>query len=114
MKRALLCSEGTETAPLVTLASFYEKVGDNTTAASYHRQCVELSQAQGKHLSDYAKSSIFAARYEIDLMTAGSNSTIGEKADLVRAKALLEPVATSNVEEAPTAQELLRKIRTLL
>lgn len=118
MKRAQLCADSSETTHYVILASLYEKIGDNATAAMYYRKCVEICQKQGKHLGDYAKSAVSAGRYEVELATArlpgAPRAPGGEEPDLNRAKMLLEPVALSNVEEAAQAQELMRRLRQWL
>lgn len=116
MKRAQLCADSSETAScLLFLADLYAKIGDIATAATYHRQCVDVSQKLGKHLGEYAKSSIFAARYEIDLAANRGQASMPstEVPNLQRAKQLLEPFAGANVEETPAAEELNRRLRQL-
>ena len=109
-------SDPAETALLVALANLYDKVGDRTSAASYHRKCIEISQKQHRHLSDYAKSCVYAAEYEIStyLGYAAEPRHIGDPPDLARARAYLEPIASSNVEEVQIAAELLRKIKNIV
>ncbi|KAG9009733.1 Anaphase-promoting complex subunit 23 [Tulasnella sp. 427] len=115
MKRAQLCADTTETSHFLFLAALYEKIGDIATAAMYHRQCVEVSQKLGKHLGEYSKSCIFAARYEIDLAAnRGVMPTPNtEVPDLQRAKQLLEPFIGANVEETPVAEDLSRRLRQM-
>ncbi|KAG8899319.1 Anaphase-promoting complex subunit 23 [Tulasnella sp. 403] len=116
MKRAQLCADSSETNHYVFLASLYDKIGDRATAAMYHRRCVEICEKQGKHLGEYSKSCVFAAEYEINLAVMrgpGTSRLDIEEPDLLRAKRLLEPVASSNVEDAPAANDLLRKLKSL-
>ncbi len=78
---------------------------------------MELCEQQGRHLGEYSKSSVFAARYELDLATTlksgGIQAPDAETPNLARARQLLDSVATSNVEDAIVAQEMLRRLKSL-
>jgi anaphase-promoting complex subunit 8 len=116
MKRAQMGSDPAETAVLVALANLYDKIGDITTAASYHRKCIEISQKQNRHLGDYAKSCVYVAQHEYNsyIGYVAEARPIDDPPDLAKAKAYLEPIVTSNVEEVQVATELLRKIRAII
>lgn len=122
MKHAQTCADSSEVSHVVALANLYDKSGDATSAALNHRRAVEMCQQQNRHISEWAKSAVFAAEHEIDLAIAARSGATGAKTasaatkeggDLQRAKALLDPVAASNAAEGSVAIDLLRKLKSL-
>ncbi|KAG8967730.1 Anaphase-promoting complex subunit 23 [Tulasnella sp. 419] len=110
MKRAQMSADPSEISHFIAIATLYDKVGDMASAATHHRRCIEICRKQGRHLQEYAKSCIYVAEYEINLYTTNGPSS---NADLKGARALLEEVSESNVEEVSLAADLLRKLRGL-
>ncbi|KAF8590891.1 cell division control protein 23 [Ramaria rubella] len=100
-KRALLGSDARETSLNLKIAGLHDLLEERAEAAAYHRRCVELGTAEGRPISEFAKSCIYVARYH--LFWGGG--------DLRLSKEYLEKVAGSNVEESTIAVEYLRKLR---
>ena len=102
-KRALLGSDARETLLNLKIAGLHDLLEERAEAAAYHRRCVELGTAEGRPVSEFAKSCMYVARYH--LFWGGG--------DLKMAREYSEKVAGSNVEESTVALEYLRKLRTM-
>lgn len=83
------------------IAALHERLEERAEAAAYHRRCVELGIAEGRPVSDYAKSCIYVARYNI--FWNGGNIKL--------AREYVEKIAGSNVEESGIASDYLRRLR---
>ncbi|KIJ61319.1 hypothetical protein HYDPIDRAFT_96711 [Hydnomerulius pinastri MD-312] len=104
LKRALLGADPRETTINLKLAKLHEELEEHGEAVAYHRRVVEVCRMEERPIQDYAKSSIFVARYQ--MVTAGG--------DLSLAKEYLERVANSNVEEVTQAVDWLKKLKAVL
>ncbi|KAJ7072269.1 hypothetical protein C8F01DRAFT_973120 [Mycena amicta] len=98
-KRALITADSNEITINLRLANLYAALQDFAESAAYHRRVVEVCQATGRPVHDFAKSSIKFAEH--CLQTNG---------DLLLARDYMRTLASSNVEEVVRAAELLRLI----
>ncbi|KAJ7901899.1 hypothetical protein B0H14DRAFT_2669035 [Mycena olivaceomarginata] len=102
-KRALITADSHEITINLKLANLYGAMQDHTESVAYHRRVVEVCQANGRPIQDFAKSSLRVAEYH--LRTNG---------DLLLAREYLTTVAASNVEEVVRAAELLKAVNLAL
>ncbi|KAF7361838.1 hypothetical protein MVEN_00528300 [Mycena venus] len=98
-KRALITADPHEITINLKLANLYGTMQDHTESVAYHRRVVEVCQANGRPIQDFAKSSVRVAEHY--LRTNG---------DLLLAREYLTTVAASNVEEVVRAAELLKAV----
>ncbi|KAJ7497357.1 hypothetical protein FB451DRAFT_1211148 [Mycena latifolia] len=98
-KRALITADPHEITINLRLANLYDLMQDHVESVAYHRRVVEVCQANGRPVQDFAKSSLKVAEY--NLRTNG---------DLLLAQDYLKVVAASNVEEVVRAAELLKAV----
>ncbi|EPT05038.1 hypothetical protein FOMPIDRAFT_1112440 [Fomitopsis schrenkii] len=91
-KRALIGADPYETTIHLKLAKLHNDTEQYAEAASYHRRVIDVCRAANKPVAEYAKSSVYVARYHVE---HGGG-------DLALAKELLEPIAASNAEELST------------
>ncbi|KAJ6593964.1 hypothetical protein B0H19DRAFT_1093066 [Mycena capillaripes] len=98
-KRALITADPHEITINLKLANLYGSMQDHSESVAYHRRVVEICQANGRPIQDFAKSTIKIAEHY--LRTNG---------DLVLAREYLTAVAASNVEEVVLAAELLKAV----
>ncbi|EGN99880.1 hypothetical protein SERLA73DRAFT_106741 [Serpula lacrymans var. lacrymans S7.3] len=103
MKRALLGADPHETTITLKLAKLYEELGEPPEAVAYHRRVVEVSRANMRQVQDYAKSSIYVARYQMTIANG----------DMSLAQEYLEKVAQSNAEEVAQASDWLKRLKTV-
>ncbi|KAF8210340.1 hypothetical protein K438DRAFT_1710994 [Mycena galopus ATCC 62051] len=102
-KRALITADPHEITINLRLANLYGAMQDHTESVAYHRRVVEVCQANGRPIQDFAKSSLRVAEYH--LRTNG---------DLLLAREYLTTVAASNVEDVVRAAELLKTVNLAL
>ncbi|KAJ7096257.1 hypothetical protein C8R44DRAFT_371949 [Mycena epipterygia] len=102
-KRALITADPHEITINLKLANLYDSMQDHVESVAYHRRVVEVCQANGRPIQDFAKSSLKVA--ENYLRTNG---------DLLLARDYLTAVAASNVEEVVRAAELLKTVNFAL
>ncbi|KAJ6625584.1 hypothetical protein B0H10DRAFT_2002043 [Mycena sp. CBHHK59/15] len=102
LKRALIPADPHEITINLKLAQIYAMLHEYAESAAYHRRVVEVCQADGRPIQDYAKSSIKVALYEI-----------GTNRDLLLARGYLTAVSASNAEEVVRAAELLKMVNLL-
>ncbi|KAJ7045580.1 hypothetical protein C8F04DRAFT_1065361 [Mycena alexandri] len=98
-KRALITADPHEITINLKLANLYDAMQDEAESVAYHRRVVEVCQANGRPVQDFAKSSIKVAEYQL--------SAVG---DLLLATDYLTTVAASNVEEVGRAAEVLKAV----
>ncbi|KAJ7770178.1 hypothetical protein DFH07DRAFT_902372 [Mycena maculata] len=101
-KRALITADPHEITINLRLANLYGLLQDHGESVAYHRRVVEVCQANGRPIQDFAKSCIKVAEHY--LRTNG---------DLQVAREYLTTVAGSNVEEVVRAAELLKEAELL-
>ncbi|KAH7888745.1 hypothetical protein F5I97DRAFT_1855159 [Phlebopus sp. FC_14] len=101
LKRALLGADPREITINLKLAKLHEELEESAEAMAYHRRIVEVCRMEERPVQDYAKSSIYVARYY--MMIPGG--------DLALAKEYLERIAQSNVEEVTQAVDYLKKLK---
>ncbi|KAJ3554079.1 hypothetical protein NM688_g3293 [Phlebia brevispora] len=104
LKRALIGADPSETTIHMRLAKLYHEQGEYAEAAGYHQHNIDVGRAAGSHVNDYARSSVYVARYH--LLQGGG--------DLELAKDLMEEVASSNSEEVAQGTDLLKKIKVAI
>ncbi|CAK5265759.1 unnamed protein product [Mycena citricolor] len=102
-KRALITADSHEITLVARLADLYGLLQDPIESIAYHRRVVEISQACGRPIGDFAKSSLKVAEYQMN--TDG---------DLLLAQEYLRPIAVSNVEEVVRATDLLKAVTLML
>ncbi|KAK7057142.1 hypothetical protein R3P38DRAFT_2839542 [Favolaschia claudopus] len=102
-KRALIMADPHEITINLRLANLYGAMQDYAESSAYHRRVVEVCQANGQPVQDFAKSSVRVA--EFHLRTGG---------DLLLAREFLTTVAASNVEEVVQAADLLKAVDSAL
>ncbi|KAJ6586986.1 hypothetical protein DFH09DRAFT_1142190 [Mycena vulgaris] len=102
-KRALITADSHEITINLKLANLYDSMQDHVESVAYHRRVVEVCQANGRPIQDFAKSSLKVAEH--NLRTNG---------DLLLARDYLKTVAASNVEEVVRAAELLKTVTLAL
>ncbi|KAF7376203.1 Anaphase-promoting complex subunit 8 [Mycena sanguinolenta] len=102
-KRALITADPHEITINLRLANLYNTMQDYPESVAYHRRVVEVCQANGRSIQDFAKSSVRVAEHH--LQTNG---------DLILAREYLTAVAASNVEEVARAAELLKAVNLAL
>lgn len=102
-KRALITADAHEITINLRLANLYDSMEDHVESVAYHRRVVEVCQANGRPIQDFAKSSLKVADHH--LRTNG---------DLFLARDYLKAVAASNVEEVVRAAELLKAVTIAL
>ncbi|KAJ6499955.1 hypothetical protein C8R47DRAFT_1183941 [Mycena vitilis] len=98
-KRALITADPHEITINLKLANLYGSMQDYPESVAYHRRVVEVCQANGRPIQDFAKSSLKVSEHY--LRTNG---------DLILAREYLTTVAASNVEEVVRAAELLKAV----
>ncbi|KAJ7783244.1 hypothetical protein B0H16DRAFT_1496073 [Mycena metata] len=101
-KRALITADPHEITINLKLANLYSLMQDEAESVAYHRRVVEVCQANGRPIQDFAKSSIRVAEYQLFAPGAGE--------DLQLARDYLATVAASNVEEVGRAADLLKMV----
>ncbi|KAJ7178487.1 hypothetical protein C8R43DRAFT_973501 [Mycena crocata] len=99
-KRALITADSHEITINLKLADLYGLLQDDVESVAYHQRVVEVCQANGRPIQDFAKSSLKVAEYHS--RTGG---------DLSLAQEYLTTVAASNVEEVVRAAELLKTVK---
>ncbi|KAJ7287468.1 hypothetical protein C8J57DRAFT_1283989 [Mycena rebaudengoi] len=99
LKRALIPADSHEISINLKLAEIYSTLQEPDESAAYHRRVVEVCQANGRSIGDFAKSSLKVAEYQ--LRTSG---------DLFLARDLLTAVAASNAEDVVKAAEMLKVV----
>ncbi|KII92586.1 hypothetical protein PLICRDRAFT_695920 [Plicaturopsis crispa FD-325 SS-3] len=104
LKRALLGADPHEVHINTKIAKLYNDLNEVAEAAAYHRRVVEVARADMRPVQDYAKSSIYVARYHM----------AAPEGDLELAREYLQRVATSNSEEVTTATEMLKRCKALI
>ncbi|KAF8844349.1 TPR-like protein [Paxillus ammoniavirescens] len=104
LKRALLGADRHEVTINSKLAKLHEELEEPAEAVAYHRRVVDICGIEERPIQDYAKSSIYVARYQ--MVTPGG--------DLLLAKEYLEQVANSNAEEVTQAADWLKKLKSVL
>ncbi|KAJ7218008.1 hypothetical protein GGX14DRAFT_439216 [Mycena pura] len=102
-KRALITAESNEITIYLRLANLYDVLQETVESVAYHRRVVEICQANGRPVQDFAKSSLKVAEH--CLRTNG---------DLLLARDYLRTVAASNVEEVVRAAEVLKMVNAAL
>ncbi|KAJ7462371.1 hypothetical protein B0H11DRAFT_2055441 [Mycena galericulata] len=98
-KRALITADAHEITINLKLANLYGLLQDHAESVAYHRRVVEVCQANGRPIQDFAKSCIRVAEHYLRT-----------KGDLQVAREYLSTVAGSNVEEVVRAAELLKEV----
>ncbi|KAL0956553.1 hypothetical protein HGRIS_002690 [Hohenbuehelia grisea] len=104
LKRALIGADPHETTINLKLAKLHCSLGELEESAAYHRRIVEVCQADQKPITEYAKSCLEVAEYQL----------LRNDGDLMLAQQYAEIVAGSNAEEVGLASEVLKKIRARL
>ncbi|KAF7315598.1 Anaphase-promoting complex subunit 8 [Mycena indigotica] len=102
-KRALITADPNEITINLRLASLYAAQQDFAESAAYHRRVVEVCQATGRPVHDFARSSIKVAEYYLET-----------KNNLPLAKEYMKTLSVSNVEEVVRAAELLKLVNAAL
>ncbi|KAF8910365.1 hypothetical protein CPB85DRAFT_1305624 [Mucidula mucida] len=100
-RRALIPSNPHETNVHLKLAKVHAELGEDEEAIAYHRRVVEISQANGREVLQYAKSAIEVAQHQM-------RSPSG---DLSLAREYLALVASSNSEDVEVASDLLKLLK---
>ncbi|KAK0212561.1 hypothetical protein DFS33DRAFT_1282647 [Desarmillaria ectypa] len=103
-KRSLISADPRETIVKLNLARLYYKLGEDMEAVSFHRRIIEISQAEQRDITDYAKSCIEVAAYQM-LVPDG---------DLNLAREYLSSVAASNSEDVTQATNMLKNLTQLI
>ncbi|KAJ7647249.1 hypothetical protein FB45DRAFT_892871 [Roridomyces roridus] len=98
-KRALITADPNEININLKIATLYGALQDHPESVAYHRRVVEVSQANGRAVEDYAKSCIKVAEHYL---------SSGE--DLQVARDFMVAVAASNAEEVVRAAQLLKEV----
>ncbi|KAG7440032.1 TPR-like protein [Guyanagaster necrorhizus] len=99
-KRSLISANPCEISVKLNLARLYYKLGEDMEATSFHRRIIEISQAEQRDITEYAKSCIEVAAYQM-LVPDG---------DLNLAREYLSSVAASNSEDVARATTMLKKM----
>ena len=122
-KRALLGADANEIAIALKLARLHNDLDETADAVHYHRRVIEISRATRTSwyydstissgdtaddivnpIAEWARSAMYVARYYY----------VSEGGDLELARELLETVAGSNSEDADSAADLLKRVKTAI
>ncbi|KAH9961595.1 hypothetical protein BC827DRAFT_1203118 [Russula dissimulans] len=104
LKRALLGADANEISIALKLARLHNDLNETADAVHYHRRVIEISRAMLKPVAEWARSAMYVARYYY----------VSEGGDLEVARELLETVAGSNSEDADSAADLLKRVKTAI
>ena len=122
-KRALLGADANEIAIALKLARLHNDLDETADAVHYHRRVIEISRVTCTSwyydstissgdtaddivnpIAEWARSAMYVARYYY----------VSEGGDLELARELLETVAGSNSEDADSAADLLKRVKTAI
>jgi len=104
LKRALLGADANEIAIALKLARLHNDLDETADAVHYHRRVIEISRTMLNPIAEWARSAMYVARYHY----------VSDGGDLELAKELLETVAGSNSEDADSAADLLKRVKTAI